>query len=348
MNIAFEIASDVGGRKENQDSFGTIQSKLGLIVVICDGMGGASGGKIASELAVETFLSQIKHTTEPDPLKALISAIQLANTKIWKLAKQMTDLLGMGTTLVAILINDEKAIVCHVGDSRLYQIRRGKILFKTKDHSKVYELVKRGIITEEQARLSDESNIILRALGNKEHVDIEINDQLSFEKGDRFMLCSDGISGALPESQLLTIINQKIKPGILTNEVIHKINKIKFENGGGHDNLTIGIIDVKFNSKLRPKTKMKTKIILSALVFLLMLSLLFNVLLYFGKINADDKEQIEPQIDTLKNQIEGNKEDLNRIEQSDTLLLETAPLNKVIQVLEQQSDSITSQERYPQ
>lgn len=334
------IASDIGGRQENQDNYGFVETKFGALFIVCDGMGGANGGEIASELAVKTTIKEFQNSNELSPSRALLNAIQRANKKIWYLSNQNPNLHGMGTTIVALLINNEKAISCHVGDSRIYQIHKGNLVFKTQDHSKVFELVRRGIITEEQARLSDESNIILRALGTNERVDVEINENISFAKGDRFFLCTDGISGALPEMQLIRLINQQKSPEDTVIDLIQTINGIKNEEGGGHDNLTIGIVDLNFSSKLKPKTKMKTKIVIAVLLILLSISLLFNVMQCVSKINSCHIKEEKPEVDTLKTQTENNDDSLKRIDRSDTVFFETTPLHKAMQFNENPSDTI--------
>jgi serine/threonine protein phosphatase PrpC len=340
MNLNFHIASDIGGRNQNQDYYGSDETKFGVIFIVCDGIGGSNGGEIASKLAVKTTLEQLHNSTEIDPSKALISAIQYANSIVWNQSNQKSDLKGMGTTIVALLINNEKAISCHVGDSRIYLIRKGKIVFRTEDHSRVYELAKRGIITEEQARLSEESNIILRSIGTKNSVKVAINDDLSFEIGDRFILCSDGVSGSLPESMLIKLINQKKPSQDLTKEVIHTINKIGFENGGGHDNLTVAIIDIEFNSKLKPKMKMKTKIALWVSLSLLFVSLVLNVL-QFGSIISPHfkvKNSINRDTTFLK-QLDIQKEYLNKTKQKDSSVKGVIPIEKLFPELNRQNDS---------
>ena len=148
------IQSRIGGRQENQDFYGTAKTKFGNLIVVCDGMGGYNGGRYAAELAVNTILKSMETTPETELQNALQNAINEANTTIWNEAHANPEFKNMGTTVTALLITPEKAIACHVGDSRIYQIRKGEIIFRTFDHSHVFELVKAGLLTEEEARLS--------------------------------------------------------------------------------------------------------------------------------------------------------------------------------------------------
>ncbi len=245
------IQSRIGGRQENQDFYGTAKTTFGELIVVCDGMGGHNGGRYAAELAVNTILKYIETTPETEPQNALQNAINEANTTIWNEAHANPELKKMGTTITALLITPEKAIACHVGDSRIYQIRKGEIIFRTFDHSHVFELVKAGLITEEQARLSEKSNIITRALGIKPTVEIEITDNLSYQKGDRFLLCTDGICGIIPESELVGMISEKQNAETVVSNLVEKIDAIGKTHGGKHDNLTAALVEIETNSTLQ-------------------------------------------------------------------------------------------------
>ena len=202
------IQSKPGGRAENQDFYDSALTHFGELVVVCDGMGGHNGGRHAAEIAVEIIIEEVSKSDDSNPVKALHGAISKANTAIWDESHSNINLKGMGTTVVALLISPKKAISCHVGDSRIYQLRNGKILHRTFDHSHVFELVRAGLITEEQARVSKKSNIITRGLGINSTDDIEITDNLSYQTGDRFLLCTDGIWGAVPENELVEMASQ--------------------------------------------------------------------------------------------------------------------------------------------
>jgi len=266
-----------GGRQENQDSLGYSETKHGLLIVVCDGMGGTKGGKTASELAVKNIIERVNMTQLTDADEILTDAIKAANQVVYQAGRAIPELSGMGTTVVALLIDDKKATAAHVGDSRIYQIRGAHKVFRTFDHSRVFELVKRKSITEEQARLSADSNVILRALGTKPEIDVEINFNLAYEKGDRFMLCSDGICGAVPEKELIRLFKADKSVDTTVENMASTIDKIGNDNGGRHDNLTAILIEVNKNSKLKPKMDKKSKIIIGIVISLLIISLSGNV-----------------------------------------------------------------------
>lgn len=236
------IESRTGGRTENQDFYGTAKTPYGELIVVCDGMGGHNGGRHAAETSVHIILEEVSKSIDTNPANTLHAAISKANVEIWNESHDNISIKGMGTTVVALLITPEKAICCHVGDSRMYQLRNGKILHRTFDHSHVFEMVKAGLITEEQARLSEKSNIITRGLGIRATVDIEITDNLSYKKGDHFLLCTDGIWGAVPENELVEMVNRNDTVEQIVTELVEKIDAIGFEKGGNHDNLTAVLI----------------------------------------------------------------------------------------------------------
>ena len=238
------IQSKIGGRSENQDFFGSGDTPYGELIVVCDGMGGHNGGRHAAEVAVQVIKEEVTKSEDSNPANSLHAAIAKANAAIWDESHANSQLKGMGTTVVALLLTPDKAICSHVGDSRIYQFRQGKILHRTYDHSHVFELVKAGLITEEQARLSEKSNIITRGLGIRETVDIEIADNLSYQKGDRILLCTDGIWGVVPETELVEMVSQKSNIQTIVSQLVDKIDVIGFESGGRHDNLTAALVEI--------------------------------------------------------------------------------------------------------
>lgn len=296
------IESRTGGRAENQDFYGTAQTQYGELIIVCDGMGGHNGGRYAAELAVNTILKYIETTPETEPQNTLQNAINEACTTIWNEAHANPEFKKMGTTIVALLITPEKAISCHVGDSRIYQVRNGEILFRTFDHSHVFEMVKAGLINEEQARLSEKSNIITRALGIKSTVEIEITDNLSYQKGDRFMLCTDGICGMIPESELVKIMTEKGNVETVVSNLVEKIDAIGKAHGGKHDNLTAALVEIETSSTLQNSevqqsgsTNKKRTSRSKQLIYLLLILLLgFMVVnLYFVMQNKPEIKKIE-------------------------------------------------------
>lgn len=272
--------SCIGGREENQDTCGMTMTRRGLLVVVCDGMGGMNGGGTASKIAVQEITNFIDEPAggddvEDDNRMALIGAINSANSRILEESKANHSLEGMGTTVVALLINEEKASIAYVGDSRIYQIRKGRKVFRTFDHSMVFEMVKKKILTEEQARLSSQSNVILRALGQKTDIDVDSCD-LSYDKGDIFLLCTDGIWGTMPEKELIKRVSLKKHPRVVTETLAMNVNNDGISKGGGHDNLTAAMIKTTLNSKQRNKMESRLKKLIIILVALLAISIICN------------------------------------------------------------------------
>lgn len=319
--------SRIGGRKENQDSFGYLETKHGLLVVVCDGMGGAKGGKTASQLAVDTIINKVESSNPGNNEELLVKAIEKANETVYNTSRKNPELTGMGTTVVALLVDKDKATAAHVGDSRIYQIREGRKVFRTFDHSMVFELVKRGTISEEQARLSAESNVILRALGTKPEISIEINGELPYLKGDRFLLCSDGICGAVPENELIKLVSNKRDVQETTQLLAQTIDQTGINNGGKHDNLTVALLQLNANSKLKVKMDKKSKIVIGILSFLLIASITLNI--YQLKYqNSQPKEQsaIEKQKDNSKDST-GDNSQINTQEKTSSTTTES-PIKK--------------------
>ena len=257
------IDTKQGGRSENQDNAGFVDTPLGLLLVVCDGMGGGPGGRTASLIAVDTILSVLsdvsEHTSREDALKY---AIEKANDVIYSKAKETPALRGMGTTVAALLINEDSAVIAHAGDTRVYQLRKGTIIFRSSDHSVVANLVRQGTITEEEARNSPQSNIITRALGIRPNVEIEF-DEITFQKGDRFVICTDGIWGMMPQRELVMQLSRVMGIAELIASMTGEIDRIGQENGGNHDNMTLAVVDTTFEST---RKKIRKKNIANAIV----------------------------------------------------------------------------------
>ena len=270
--------SRIGGRPENQDSYGWQDTPFGYLVTVCDGMGGGPGGKTASTIAVQVIKESISEASKEEEIpNIIIKAIRKANMAIIEEGNETPSLKGMGSTATVLLLSEKSAFVAHVGDSRVYQLRNGKKIFRTFDHSMVFEMVEQGVITEEQARLSAQSNIITRALGVTPDVEVDIKE-LSYEVGDRFLLCSDGIPGSMPEKELVKMVsNKKDKLGVITEDIATYVDNIGRSSGGGHDNLTLAIIETNINSKLKPKMSKQTKIMFLGLIALLVISVVLNI-----------------------------------------------------------------------
>lgn len=275
--------SRIGGRAENQDSYGYKDTELGFLLAVCDGMGGGPGGKTASSIAVTEIITGIDEASKDEEIaNIIIKAIRRANMAIIEAGSQNTSLRGMGSTATVLLLSEKSAFLAHVGDSRIYQIRGNKRVYRTFDHSMVFDLVKQKVITEEQARLSAQSNVITRALGMKPDLEVEIVER-PYEKGDRFVLCSDGIHGSMPEKEFVKMLsNHKIALGAVLDDISTYVDNIGRSSGGNHDNLTLAIVETKINSKLRPTMSKKVKNILLFLVVICLASIVLNIVQYTG------------------------------------------------------------------
>ena len=194
IGYKYSIQSKIGGRAEQQDFYGSLETKQGLLIVVCDGMGGTNGGATASTMAVNIIMDTIAKDNFSSPEHALYEAFHKANKIIYERAQTQEVLSGMGTTAVAIILNDNTATAVDIGDSRFYEVRNkagngcnvGKII-RTDDHSKVIDLVKKGVMSEEETGLSAESNIINRALGLRPQAEIEIHKNIKLSKKDRLL-----------------------------------------------------------------------------------------------------------------------------------------------------------------
>ncbi len=210
--------TDTGNvRKQNQDAYRIEQLDKGtMLCVVCDGMGGAKSGNIASSLAVEVFVEEVRRcwvkTMDQEKIDQMLrSAVKLANFTVFDQACQFAEFDGMGTTLVAALIRKNKATIVNVGDSRAYGIDKNGITQITKDHSLVQLMVDRGELTPEVSKTYPGKNYITRAVGTETMVMCDIYHR-DLSKGDFLLLCSDGLSNLLDDQEILF-------------EVVHGVNK---------------------------------------------------------------------------------------------------------------------------
>lgn len=278
LDLSGCLESRQGGRSENQDFAGVAETPLGTLIVVCDGMGGMRGGSTASRLAVTTILEYFqKADPQENAAMLLVKAIQSANTAVWEAGSANPELHGMGTTVTALLLNEICATAAHVGDSRIYQLRRGKKVYRSFDHSMVFEMVRKKVITEEQARLSAQSNIIMKALGIKPEVEVNTH-RLCYKKGDRFVLCSDGFWGVMPEEEFIDLISVHNSLGKILESSCNTVEAIARKKGSEYDNLTAALIEMNCDSKLQPEMNTTAKIIITILAVLLAISVTFNVL----------------------------------------------------------------------
>lgn len=201
------MRSDMGNsRKINEDFSGYHEDADKRIFIIADGMGGHNAGELASKIAVNNTIDFINSiSNEEDDKEILKEAIDASNSKIYELSKTDIALKGMGTTITACLVREDKMIVANIGDSRCYILKREGIQQVTKDHSYVQQLVDNGSITKEEAVTHPNKNIITRALGTAPKVDI---DMFSIDLNDvyKVVLCTDGLTNVLSEEEICNVI----------------------------------------------------------------------------------------------------------------------------------------------
>lgn len=334
------MESKIGGRSENQDTCGFSDTPHGLLVVVCDGMGGGPAGKTASLIAAQTIIDEIKSSDVSNDKRGILkNAISKANKAIRDAVKENPSLAGMGTTTVTLLIGDDCAYIGHVGDSRLYKLRGREKIFMTKDHSYVGDLVRRGQLTEEQARLSAQSNIITKALGSQDTCEPEI-DVVAYEKGDRFALCSDGIWGAFPESLLIKKMSDQRTLDSVVDQLATETDEQGRANGGHHDNLSIAIIETKTDSKKKDSmTRLAKRIILLMAAMLVVclggIAYLYNSRSMIGKLK-NEILVLNNTIQDKDNTIAKLQQDIRKIENEKELADERA---KTAQAKEQTANA---------
>lgn len=340
------IDSRQGGRPENQDSCGFVDTARGLLVVVCDGMGGGPGGRTASSLAVETIIREIQKAGQAEHSGQVIKqAIKTANRLIYKKGLDTASLRGMGSTAVVLLINKQSAIIAHVGDSRVYQLRRGSKVFRTFDHSMVFDMVRQKVLTEEQARLSAQSNLITRALGVKPEVEVEITER-AYEKGDRFLLCTDGLWGAMPEKEFIKTIGKMASLGQLLDTIMITVDEYGFRNGGGHDNLTGVLIETMSNSTRKEKMSTRIRNIVIGLVIVCIGSIAGNIIQYsdlFTRIGQDVMDSLNVQkagIDQLRQENADLKAANQQILKSINEFLSKADISSARKIIEEENNKL--------
>jgi protein phosphatase len=231
-------ATDVGRvRAKNEDCY-LADGEAGVFAV-ADGMGGHAAGEVASRLAVRvTDKRLLECTEETEKADCLRSALLEANRAIREASREHPSRAGMGTTATTLLVeaNGQYAIG-HIGDSRAYLLRDGHLRRLTEDHTYVQQLVNRGRLTDEQARLHPRSSLLTRALGTDDHVDVDLY-RGSLHPGDRLLLCSDGLTGMMSDRQLADLLGSVPDPKALVDRLILVANE-----AGGSDNITVVVVD---------------------------------------------------------------------------------------------------------
>lgn len=253
LEQALEIVSetDVGMvRSHNEDAVAT-DTSLGL-AVIADGMGGFRAGEVASGMAISVIMSEMKdvldrhvsleldpQTGQSEAQKLLRHCIARANTSIYQISRSQPQYSGMGTTLVVALFHDNKVIVAHIGDSRLYRLRDDDFQQLTKDHSLVQEQLDIGMIMPEQARLSTNKSLVTRALGIEATVEPELYDY-DTDEGDIYLLCSDGLSDMVSAEDIgMTLQTSGADIRLCARQLVQMAN-----DRGGRDNVSLILVRV--------------------------------------------------------------------------------------------------------
>lgn len=221
-------------RSINQDAF--YQPRPGeTFAVIADGMGGHQAGDVASTMAVEEFTRWLKCAPRLSE-ETLRYAVSEANRTVYLRSRMERDKAGMGTTLTALWLDDDSALLAHIGDSRAYRLRDGELKQVSHDHSLVGELVESGELTEEEARVHPQRNIITRALGTGSRVEPDII-RTSRKKGDVWLLCSDGLTNYVTRGELQSVLKSRRKWQAKAEELV----KMALDRGGA-DNVTVLIV----------------------------------------------------------------------------------------------------------
>jgi protein phosphatase len=247
--IASFGATHVGKKRQsNEDAF-LVDDALGLYVV-ADGMGGHAAGEVASQEAVETIYGMVKQGLRTSPQLAnhltpenarlacrlIEGAVQAATYMIFGLSELDRDKSGMGTTISALLVLGTYAVTAQVGDSRIYQVQNGRVTQITEDHTLIAWQLKQGVITPDQARRSPHRNVITRAVGNRDYVEVDTG-LIVVAEGDRFLLCSDGLHGYLREEEIAVLAF------LGAEEAVGRF--IELANArGGKDNITAILVEV--------------------------------------------------------------------------------------------------------
>ncbi len=233
-------------RKNNEDSFLIIPPWSGIAIdkevclfAVADGMGGQNAGEVASAIVVEAAGNWVRSKDSINVCEEEIEELfSLVNQEVWDYSQKHAETKGMGTTLTLVLMNQTKAIVGHVGDTRLYLLRDSSFDQLTKDHSLVAEQVKIGKITQEAARTHPARHILSRVVGGRQFIKPDVFE-LEVQSGDRFLICSDGIYGMVEEVVIEEIVkNNPLK--VASKKLVQEANQC-----GGKDNSTVILVDIE-------------------------------------------------------------------------------------------------------
>ncbi len=252
MKIRYAAKTDVGmKRSHNEDYFSLIEDEQ--LFIVADGMGGHASGEVASKMAAEAISEFYQRTKDEEatwPYKMdrqlnytenrLVCGIKLANYRIFHAAASEIRFKGMGTTVVTALVQGDRVYIAHVGDSRCYRVRKGAIQQMTRDHSLLedYKDAKPDMTPEDEKNFPHK-NVITRALGMRETVQVD-SKSVKIEDGDVFLLCSDGLSGMVPDDQILEIVDSSSNLEDAVSKLVDAANR-----AGGVDNITALVLECR-------------------------------------------------------------------------------------------------------
>jgi protein phosphatase len=232
MDIRAAGRTDIGRKRQNNEDSLLVDDRLGLYVV-ADGIGGQSGGEVASRMAVESLRDRVKGGEGGST--ALVAGFQAANNGILTAARATPALESMGTTMTALLVERDTVQVAHVGDSRAYLLRDGQLEQLTDDHGLVAEQVRAGLVTPDQARRSPYRHIITRALGMGTALQVDVRS-VQVRRGDLFLLCTDGLTEMVGDEMLAGILSGR-RPDEAADQLVAAANA-----NGGVDNITVVVV----------------------------------------------------------------------------------------------------------
>lgn len=255
MKYEFSACTDQGRVRSNNEDAVSIDHQT-QVVVLADGMGGYNAGEVASHMATELIRTEMARWLEqaPQPLQSqqirhtLENAVEHANLAIFQAAQNNTQYAGMGTTVVACVLWEDKLMLAHVGDSRCYRLRAGQLVQITRDHSWLQEQIDAGLITPEQAAQSGQRNLVTRALGVEEGVQVEVNEFL-IDTQDLYLVCSDGLSEMVDTSDLTTIVAADASLPDKTQRLVDMANA-----HGGRDNISVVLIYANGPAPIRKRS----------------------------------------------------------------------------------------------
>jgi len=252
VHFAVAAGSDVGRvRKGNEDNFFADANEYRGLFMVADGMGGHAAGEVASQMAVEVVsvdLEKLKDLESADALEMVSLALRHANRAVFERSAAERDKMGMGSTASVLVLADERFIVGHLGDSRIYLFRDGELRQITHDHSVVQEQIDAGLITRDAARNHKQSNVITRCVGMGWDVEPDITDG-DVRQGDVFLLASDGLTGMVDDWRLKALLGSRATPERLVDAMISEAN-----SRGGVDNITAVVVRVHSSAAMTTGT----------------------------------------------------------------------------------------------